>query len=275
MLTLGILLTVGVLLQMLLFGWQNWMAAVLAASAIAVLTGIPAVKLRLGSGNRGRIIAAATFAVLVSAALGGPALMEKDGPEHVDNVLKRSADLIAAGDFNKAETLLRRLAADYPDFPEVRLNLSTTYLEEKKPLKAARVLDESGEYRLFDAPRLFNYAMAYYQQRDYGETLVHLNRALRQDAGMAEAWLYASECALRQDDLKAARYYTDQLVLMRPDMAAAHVQKARVHLTAMEYQEALAELDEARKLEADKGLSSGIERLEREAKYYVDRIKAR
>lgn len=203
--------------------------------------------------------------------MAAPAVGGSSGPQNLDRAVKKSVSLLAAGDLDRAEHLLKELVAQYPDIPKIRLNLSAVYLREGQPEKAASVLGENKEYRLFNASELFNYALTYYQQGEYREALVHLQKALQQDPGLVEGWLYAGECALRLGDYKAARYYAGQLVQMKPQLPLVHVQLARAHLLVMDYREALAELEKALALEPEAALRQEILKLQEEAGYYRSR----
>lgn len=207
-------------------------------------------------------------AVLVLAA---PAAGADSGPQNLDRAVKKSVSLLAAGDLDRAEQLLKELLVQYPNVPQLRLNLSSVYLRGGQPEKAAGVLGEVKEYRLFNASELFNYALAYYQQGEYKEALINLQKALQQEPGLVEGWLYAGECALRLEDYKAARYYSGQLAEMEPQLPLAHVQLARAHLLAMGYRETLAELEKALELEPEAALRQEILKLQEEAGYYRSR----
>jgi tetratricopeptide (TPR) repeat protein len=92
------------------------------------------------------------------------------------------------------------------------------------------------------------------------------------EAGVAEGWLYAGECALKLGEYKAALYYLGQLAQIKPKLPLAHVQLARTHLMVMDYREALAELEKAMELEPEAQLRQEILKLKEEAGYYRSRI---
>jgi tetratricopeptide (TPR) repeat protein len=77
----------------------------------------------------------------------------------------------------RAEHLLTELLVQYPDVPEIRLNLSSVYLRKGQPEKAISVLEEVKKHRLFNASELFNYALACYQKGEFKDALVNLQKA--------------------------------------------------------------------------------------------------
>lgn len=274
MVAAGIAVMVGVFLHSFFSGWEAWSIVCLVAGAAVAVLGIPPVRCRLGpqEGKKSALYNWAVVGILFALALTMPAAGASTGPQAIDKKVKESASLIRGGDFDRGEQLLRELLAQYPDLSEIRLNLSSLYLRKGEPEKACSVLEEVKERRLFNAGELFNYSLACYQKGDFKEALIHLQKALLMDPGLAEGWLYAGECALKLGEYKAALYYFGQLAQLKPRQPAVHVQLARTHLMVMDYREALAELEKALELKPEDSLRKEILKLKEEAEYYKSRI---
>ncbi|MCR4442445.1 MAG: tetratricopeptide repeat protein [Peptococcaceae bacterium] len=272
MLVTGLLVTGGALLEMAISGFKAWVAGVLAAGAAMALLSSHPVRSRLcrtaaGLCNSTRMMAIS--AMLVGIVLAAPAVFGPGETERLDREVKKSASLLAAGDLDGAERLLDTLADKYPEVPQIWLNLSTVYLKKGKPEKAAALLEARKQYRLFNADELFNYAMSYYQRKQYQEALINLKKALQQDPDMVDAFLYAAECARRLGDYKAARHFARQFVEMKPQIPLGHLQLARVQLMVMNYRGALVALETALALKPDEQLKQEIIGLKEEANYYL------
>jgi len=274
MVVAGIAVVMGAFLHSLLSGWETWTVVCLAGGAIVAVLSCPPVRQKIGpqSGKKSVVYNLALGVLLFALALTTPALGSSFGPQKLDKAVKKSVSLLSAGDLERAEHLLTELLVQYPDVPEIRLNLSSVYLRKGQPEKAISVLEEVKEHRLFNASELFNYALACYQKGEFKDALVNLQKALLMEPGLAEGWLYAGECALKLGEYKAALYYLGQLAQIKPKLPLAHVQLARTHLMVMDYREALAELEKAMELEPEAQLRQEILKLKEEAGYYRSRI---
>ncbi|CCO06931.1 tetratricopeptide repeat protein [Desulforamulus hydrothermalis] len=269
----SITVAIGVLLHSLLSGWETWAGVCLAVGATAAVLGCPYIRQKFGpqKGRKSLVYDLGLIVLPVVTVLLAPVLGAAFDPQYLDRAIKKSVSLLAANDLNRAEQLLQELLTRHPDVAQLRLNLSSVYLRQGQPEKAAGVLGEVKEYRLFNAYELFNYALAYYQQGEYKEALTNLQKALQQDPGLVEGWLYAAECALKLKDYKAARYYCGQLAEIEPQLPLVHVQLARAHLLVMDYRKTLAELEKALELKPEAAWRQEILKLRQEAGYYCSR----
>ena len=274
MVAASIVVMMGAFLHSLLSGWETWTVVCLAAGAIVAVLGCSPVRKKIGpqSGKKSAVYNLALGVLLFALVLTTPALGAQSGPQKLDKAVKKSVSLLSAGDLERAEQLLKDLLVQYPDVPEIRLNLSSVYLRKGQPEKAINVLEEVKEHRLFNAQERFNYALACYQKGEFKDALVNLHKALLMDPGLAEGWLYAGECALKLGEYKSALYHFGQLAQMKPNLPSVHVQLARTHLMVMDYRKALAELEKALELEPEAQLRQEILKLKEEAGYYRSRI---
>ncbi|WP_418791860.1 tetratricopeptide repeat protein [Phosphitispora sp. TUW77] len=275
MITAGLLVISGALLYMILFGFKVWALFCLLIGAIIAIMSISIIKKKLfPAGGRALVIYNTVLgAVLLVTILVVPALLDNSyGPEKLDRAVKKSASLLASGDLEGAELLLKDLAEKYPEVSEIQLNLSTAYLMQGKPEEAAGTLDASKQLRYFNADECFNYALSYYQREDYADAMVYLKNALDLEPDMEEACLYAAECSRRLDDYKAAGYFSRRFIEIRPDLPQGYVQSAKVDLMLMEYGRAAAVLEKALELNPGDLLKQEILSLKEEIGYYQSKL---
>ncbi len=275
MVAIGLLVVSGALLNMLLIGVKAWIVCCLTGGAFAILLGSSPIKNRLfpAGGRPLAIYNVILAAVVLIAVLAVPAMLDNSpGPEQLNRAIKKSASLIAAGEPDRAEILLKALADEYGGLDEIALNLSTIYLMKGKPDEAAVILDAGKQIRNFNADECFNYALTYYQREYYADALLYLINALQQNPEMEDACLYACECARRLDNYQAARFFCRRFIELRPDLPRGFVQLAKIELMVMDYGEASGVLKKAMELKPDDLLEQEIIRLQEDVDYYQSKL---
>jgi tetratricopeptide (TPR) repeat protein len=125
---------------------------------------------------------------------------------------------------NSAEgrRLLRRLMADYPDWPAVWLSQGRILLENQDYLAAEDALRRALKLAQDSVEVNFNLGLALFQQEDYSAAGAFFQEATRLKPDYALAYYNLGHCRKRQGNRSAALDAFREAVRCKPSYAAAH-----------------------------------------------------
>lgn len=273
MTALGLLIAIGAIMSIYVFGGGSEGYFYLAGGIIIALSGVSWLRNKLKISNtKKQSLYFASFLLVFLSLLIIPGFMFTSllPSEEINAGLKRSQNLIQKGKYDAAEQILKNLSDKYYDNPELHQNLSAVYLRQGEADKAYQELMTMQK----NADMCFNYGLSFYQKETYLDASAYFEKAIMLNPDMFKAYLYAGESHFRMQEYPAAAYFFANAKNISQNSPEAYYHCAKAQLQLMELDKAYNNLAKAKILDREGRFSPKIDELYGEVEDYRSKIES-
>ena len=258
---IGILLVIGIFIQILISGFSALSIVSLIVALLILLSCLPIVKKSL-VGKGGELITKIVPLILIGVLLFSGVILN---PYKDDNTISASYNKgmkhIVKEQYEKAEEVFDELEISYPEDTQILLAQGILYINMDNYTKAITYLRKANVNNPYDINIQFNLALAYYHSGNINGALNQFDYIIQQNPRVLRALIYSGTINMELGNYRKAIYKLEQARFLDPDSIEVQYHLGMSHFEVMNYQQAKQAFSKILQLKIDKDLETELNEL--------------